>query len=141
MAFASTDDVTTYTGVTATDAQIEMAQGIVELYCNRSEAASAHFTAKDTRVLKQATCYQVAFMLSNNVFTVGDLSGLSQGDLSVTWKEQGSSDSKTIAPLAAKALKQLSWNRTRSVLTTTDFAAFEADDLEEDGYYVEWQEF
>lgn len=138
--YASPADVLNLTGSTVTPAQIGQAQAIVELYCNRFEEAAEHFSAKDERILKLATAYQCAFMAQNNVFTTGDLESLAQGDLAVTWKNSAaSSDSKVIAPLAKKALAQLSWNRTRSILTSTAFTSMDdEDDLEDDDVIARW---
>ncbi len=139
MAYASPADVEIYTGKTVTSDQIEAAQAIVEIYSRRSENASEFFSEKDERILKQATSYQAAFMLTNNVFDIGDIYALSQGDLTVTYKnlETSSADSKVLSPLARKAIKSLSWMKSRSVRVESDFTS-RIDDEDE---YLDWETY
>lgn len=139
MAYASVQDVNTYTGASVDSAAVTRAQAIVELYSNRTESASGHFTTRDLQWLKLAVCYQAAYADANpEATTLMDVSSYAQGDISIAFRD-GGSDGAVLAPLARRALNKLSWTGSRSVSITTGFITEE--DAAEDDEPESWEAF
>lgn len=134
--YATVQEVKNYTGLSVDTSQIAQAQAIIELYTNRTEEGSKDVTDRDLHWLKLATCYQTAYMDSHpELFSIMDASSYSQGDMSVNFRSHA--DAIVIAPLAKKALAQVRWNRTRSVLVASDFVS--NNDIEgDDDDYGSW---
>lgn len=113
MTWATTGDVTVYTGVTATDAQVAQAQAVVELFADTTEDASdaGNISAKNLRLLKQAVAYQTAWITQHpDAFTNIDLSNFNQDQVSGTLTH---ANSLVLAPLAKRCIDRLSWKRIR----------------------------
>lgn len=113
--WATTSEVGTYTGVTVTDSALAMAEADIEVYANRSPAASAGMGARDLRSLMLATCYQAAWR-HQQVGVVGrqSVQTMSQDGMSVGYASEWQ---VTLAPMAARALKNLSWKSGRTQRT------------------------
>lgn len=115
MAWATTTDVMTYTGVTVTGAQVEQAQGVIEVLADVTKAASDDglISAKNLRLLRQAVAYQAAWMTQHpDTFTNLDASSLSQDQVSATMRHD---NALILAPWAKRCIDRLSWRRNRAL--------------------------
>ncbi|MFF4346805.1 hypothetical protein [Streptomyces sp. NPDC001530] len=113
MPWATTSDVTTYTGLTVTGAQVEQAQAVVELFADTTEDASdgGAISAKNLRLLKLAVSYQAAWITQHpDAFTSMDTTSVSQDQVSATWLH---ANAGILAPLATRCIDRLSWKRIR----------------------------
>lgn len=118
--WATVDEVAGITGRTVTDVQVEQAQAVIDLYANRTVDDEDAIAARDQNWLKKAVAYQAAWMLDQPGYTSRSaVTGVNQdGDIT-----QFTSDrSVTLAPLAMRALGNLSWKRTRTLFTEPEFA-------------------
>jgi hypothetical protein len=110
-------DVLNRAGATVTDAQIAQAQGLVELFTGYDLSTVDWSTvqvtfARDQRKLRQAVCYQAAFIAAHpDVFTSADVETSTADGAS----QSGPQMWAQIAPLARIAMRKLSKNRSRSV--------------------------
>ncbi|MFI5473205.1 hypothetical protein ACIA6D_23565 [Streptomyces cacaoi] len=115
MPWAAVSDVTTYTGLTATDAHVTQAQGIVEIFADVTEDASEDglISAKNLRLLKQAVAYQAGWITQHpDVFTNVDLSSFNQDQVSGNLRHD---NALILAPLAKRCIDRLSWRRNRGL--------------------------
>lgn len=113
MSWATVEDVLTLTGKTVTEPQLAMAQGMIDIYSNTTEAASGNLRIRDTRYLRMATAYQAAWMLEHpDLFSVTEVSSGSQDGSSFQTSKE---DALLLAPLAARCLHRLTWKGPRSV--------------------------
>lgn len=116
--WAQAADVLTYTGVTVTDAGVMQAQAIVDMFTARTYDALPRIGTRDLYWLKLAVSYQAAWMLSQpDLYSRLDFATISAGSRPVELKE----DTLRIAPLASKALKRVSWLRSRSLHVRSPF--------------------
>lgn len=126
MTMATVDEVTSLTGMNIGEADIAIAQSIVELTCGRAEA---DLKPRDQRWMKMAVAYQAAWMASHpEVFSTMDVSSMSQTDMSVVFRNDR--EAVYLAPLARKALRRVSWRGTRSIQVGSDFQSGKVDDHE-----------
>jgi hypothetical protein len=110
--WATTDDVTTYTGATVTDAVLTAADTDITVYANRTESASAGMSARDLHWLRLATCYQAAWRAQQvNVEGRQGVQAFSQDGMSVQYRAE---HQVVLAPMAARSLKNLSWKADRT---------------------------
>jgi len=115
MAWANTGDVTFYTGLTATAAQVQQAQGIVEVLADTTTDASdaGNISPKNLRLLKQAVAYQAGWITQHpDVFTNLDLSNFNQDQVSGTLAH---ANALILSPWAKRCIDRLSWKRTRAL--------------------------
>lgn len=113
MTWATTDDVTTYTGATATSAQVEQAQVLVEVFADTTEAASdaGNISPKNLRHLRLAVAYQAAWITQHpDTFTSMDLTQVQQDGVIATFTHHNAG---VLAPLAKRCIDRLSWRRIR----------------------------
>ena len=112
-------EVETLTGSTVTEANITVASSIVEVHAGRNQDVWPHLKAADARTLKLAVAFQAAWLTAHpDALTRMDVDSMSQLDQSITPR---AAESLTLAPLARRMLKRLSWRGIRSVPLTTDF--------------------
>lgn len=91
---------------------IELHTGLIE------EVERADISTRDRYWLKLAVCYQAAWLLTQPDYLERlAVSSASQDGQSAA---AGNADWLTLAPLARKALKRLSWRGTRTVNTQSD---------------------
>lgn len=115
MTWASISDVQSATGKTVTSDQLAQADAVVTIYCNRTPDASASIGARDLYWLKQAVCWQAAWQIQKPGYDQRDnAQSVMQDGLQV---ERETEHSVTLAPLAARSLKNLSWKASRTVRT------------------------
>ena len=115
MAWATVAETLTYTGITVTEAEVQQAQFIVELFCDTTEEASdaGLISSKNLRFLKMAVAYQAAWITEHpDLFTHVDVSTMLQDGLQFT---RGHENATLLAPLARRAINRLSWKRNRSI--------------------------
>jgi hypothetical protein len=112
MPWATVGDVATYTGVTATDAQVEQAQGVVEMFADVTEQ-SITLAPTNQRLLKQAVAYQAAWITQHPDWATSmDTSSVSQDQVSATFLH---ANAGILAPLAKRCIDRLSWKRNRGL--------------------------
>lgn len=113
MAWATTSDVTSYTGQTVTNADITMAQALVEMYAEVTEDANTNLSTRDLRLLKMAVAYQTTWMVNQvDVFTRTNVTDLDQDGMVVKYRGK---EARVVAPLAQRCIERLSWMTTRSI--------------------------
>ncbi len=111
--WATTADVLALTGQTVTDAQITMAQGVMDVFSGTTIEAQAQHKVRDLRLLKMACAYQCVWQIAQiDVTSRTDVTEVEQDG--AKFKPAGP-DALLLAPLAARCLRQLSWKRARSV--------------------------
>lgn len=115
----TTQDVLDATGERVSDAVITMAASDVDIYTNRTEAASAVMVARDIHWIRQAVIRQAAWLpyqpgIAGRVSTTRVVQ---DGVTTEVGGTQGTArpHANDLAPLAARAIKNLSWKGSRSV--------------------------
>jgi hypothetical protein len=115
MAWATVGEVLTYTGIEVTEAEVQQAQFIVELFADTTEEASdaGNISSKNLRFLRMAVAYQAAWITEHpDLFTHVDVSTMLQDGLQFT---RGNENATLLAPFARRAINRLSWRRNRSI--------------------------
>ncbi|MEU8902191.1 hypothetical protein [Streptomyces mirabilis] len=113
MTWATSSDVATYTGITVTDAQVDQAQAVVELFVDTTEVASTVglISQKNLRLLKMAVAYQAAWITQHPDWATNmDTTNVSQDQVSATWAH---ANAGVLAPLAKRCIDRVSWRRIR----------------------------
>jgi hypothetical protein len=111
----SVADVLATTGSTVTTAQVAAADSVVSIYVNRTSTASASMSARDLGWIRTAIAWQAPWQADKaDMATRSQFDSVSQDGLSVTSTAQWA---KVLAPLAARALKNLSWKSSRTIRT------------------------
>lgn len=108
------------TGLTLTPMQIQNAQQVLNMYSNYTpEASGFNMEPRDLMFLRYGLAYQSAWMTQQpGLLYRGDVDSLSQDGLSTHWSDPRSI---MLAPLALRSLKQLSWQKSRSLRVRTPF--------------------
>lgn len=114
-AWADIADVADTTGVTVDLADLAQAQSAVEIYANRTYDATGGFTARDLGWLKRAVCWQAAWQSQQYGYAARQSASSVSTDGQSVQRDAGSD--VTLAPLAARALRNLSWKGARTVRT------------------------
>lgn len=113
--WATAEDVQRITGKTVSDDSITVAQSVIELHCNRTEAASASFRTVDLTWLAQAVAWQSVWM-KPSYGTEAKIRQTTQDGMQVVFSGAGEHDvNQELAPLAQRALKNLSWMGARTI--------------------------
>jgi hypothetical protein len=117
-AWANSADVSEITQVEVDDAMILAAQGIVESVCHRTYK-QVLFKKTDIGWLRKAVAYQAAWMsFQPDLFFRTGTTNTSGDGISMTVATKADN---YLAPLAGRAIKNLSWMRSRSVRVRTPF--------------------
>ncbi len=110
-------DVLDMTGETVLQVDINRAGGVVDLYSNVTQAASGSLKPRDVACLRQAVNYQAAWLVNQPGYFNRSLAAkVEQDKVTVDHGAQGGAWREwadTLAPLAARALKNLSWKSDR----------------------------
>lgn len=116
MAWATAAEVLDKTGEQVSDAKVAQASSVITIFANRTESMSDEIKPRDLYWLKEATCWQAAWQGGKAGYAKRDgVDELSQDGLTIVHSRGGTGDHKvSLAPLAARALKNLSWKGTRS---------------------------
>jgi hypothetical protein len=115
-AIVTVDEVQEWTGVVVTPAQISSAQGVLGLIVGRDLGDEGWRLrvpyTRDQRHLQQAVAYQSAWLTAHpDAFTASDVAASSVDGAQQTFRDTG----VVLAPLAAMALRRLSWKGSRTV--------------------------
>ena len=108
---ATPDDVLDLTGYSCDETDVKKAQAIVEAHAGRPESLITD--VGDLAWMKYAVAWQVAYMDQdgNSVYEQANVQRLEQNDTTIDFGDK----EYAIAPLAAKAISRLSWNRSRTI--------------------------
>lgn len=113
MAWATVGETLTYTKIAVEEADIEVAQFMVELFADTTEEANANISTKNLRLLKMAVAYQTVWMLDHpDVFTHVDVRTVLQDG---TQFSDAHANAMVLAPMAKRAIDRLSWKRNRDI--------------------------
>lgn len=114
---ASVDEVFEVTGYTVNEEDIKHAQAIVEVYAGRPEALITNVS--DLAWMNYAISWQVAYMADNpkSVYEQANIESVTSNDIRINIGDKD----YPLAPLAEKAISRLSWNRSRSVRTASQY--------------------
>jgi len=111
-AWATAQDVIDATGVSVTDQQLAQAQKAVEVFSNRIYPDRDRMRSRDLYWLGQAVAYQAAWLAGQfGLETRLDATQIQQDQVSTTLQGDG----LVLAPMAARALRRVSWMRSRTV--------------------------
>jgi len=114
MAWATTAETLSYTGIAVGQDNIDAAQVMIEIFADVTEASSdaGNISPKNLRLLKLAVAYQAAWMTSQpDLFTRTDVGLMTQDGISFTSPH---ANSGVLAPMAKRAIDRLSWRRNRN---------------------------
>ncbi|MCX4504567.1 hypothetical protein [Streptomyces anulatus] len=116
--WCSLADVEAITGHTVTTGQLFAASSVITLYANRSPDAVNGLLNRDLYWLKQACAWQARWQAQQPGFDQKSVvTSVSQDTTQVAY---GTEWAISLAPLAARALKNLSWKGTRSLRIHSD---------------------
>ncbi|MEU6365764.1 hypothetical protein ABZ876_08405 [Streptomyces sp. NPDC046931] len=111
-AWATAQQVIDTTGVSVTDAQLAQAQDDIEIFTNRVYEDTPRIRTRDLYWLGRAVARQAAWLAGQyGLETRLDATQIQQDQVSTTLQGDG----LVLAPMAARALKRVSWMRSRSV--------------------------
>lgn len=111
--WATADDVQDITGVdiALTPALLAQADSIIGMHAGITSTAAVY--ARDAEWLRQAVAWQTAWLAGQSGMAErSSVTTVSQEGLQVTYQDEAA---LVLAPLARRALKNLSWMGTRSV--------------------------
>lgn len=98
---------------TITQANLDVANSLIELFVGVVDAARANLPGRDLRLLKKAEAYQAAWMKAQvDLLGRSDATLVSQDGLQYS---KGDQDMHVLAPLAKVAITRLSWMRSRTI--------------------------
>src|SRR5690606_8545722 len=113
MSWSTPADASNITGDVIDQTHLDQAQALLEILVGVTEGALPHLKPQDIRLLKKMEAYQAAWMIKQVDLTGrSDVTLVDQDGLSYS---KGDDDMHVMAPLAKKAYKRLSWNRTRTL--------------------------
>ena len=111
-AWATAQQVINTTGVSVTDAQLLQAQDDIEIFTNRIYADTARIRTRDLYWLGRAVARQAAWIAGQfGLETRLDATQIQQDQVSTTL----TGDGLVLAPMAVRALRKVSWMRSRTV--------------------------
>lgn len=113
MGWATAANVLALTGKTVTDQVVLEASAVIDIYANRTEAASGGMTPRDLGWLQRACAFQAAWMPTQPGFHQRNaVAQITQDGLQIIYDKEWQI---SLAPLAARTLKNLSWKASRTV--------------------------
>ena len=111
-AWCTVQDVTDATGVTVTAQQLGQAQTAIEVFSNRIYPDKDRMRTRDLYWLGRAVAYQAAWLAGQfGLETRLDATQIQQDQVSTTLQGDG----LVLAPMAGRALRKVSWMRSRTV--------------------------
>ena len=120
--WARTTDVRNTTGETVTEDELALAQDVVELHCGRTYAGSSvnnSIRTKDLVWLRKAVCYQAAWMPNQpGYLNRHSFKEVNQDGAQIIYagtSEPNNPALLMLAPLARRAIMNLSWMGSRSI--------------------------
>lgn len=137
--------VSNVTGVTLTPQQITFAQQILNMYSNYTpEASGFNMQPRDLMLLRYGLAYQAAWQVNQpGILARSGVDQISQDGLSTHWIDERD---LMLSPLTKRSLKQLSWQKSRSLRARTPFiddqTPISSDpDAEANDLYERWVDF
>lgn len=128
MAFVTPAEVETLTGRTPTADTITLAETVMDIHAGRAQEVWPYLSDADQRTLRYAIAFQAVWLDAHpEAVSSMDVESASQLDQSVTPTD---ADALTLAPLARRVLRRLSWRRRSGSITLT--TAFQRDVVTED---------
>lgn len=112
------------TGQSATLQQVNMAQQVLNQFSNYTpESSGFNMQPNDLHLLRYAVAYQAVWQKNQpGLLMQSNIKQLSQDGLSSTLNtDEGTDRALMLAPLATRCLKQLSWQKSRSLRVRTPF--------------------
>lgn len=123
--WCSLADVTAVTGTTVPQEQLAAASSVITVYANRSPGAVGSLLARDAYWLKQACAWQARWQAQQPGYDQKSaVTSVNQDNVQVAY---GAEWQIVLAPLAARALKNLSWKGSRSVRIHTGLSGSARD--------------
>ena len=130
--WCSLADVTAITGASVTQSQLAAASAVITIYANRNPTASPNLTVRDAYWLQQACAWQARWQAQQPGYDQkSSVDSVNQDNTQVAY---GKEWQISLAPLAARAMKNLSWkgSKTRSIHSSltprgVDFTSEESD--------------
>jgi len=111
--WASIPETATYTGITVSQTQLDIAQFMVELFADVVYEQTGNLSVKNARLLKMAVAYQAAWVTDHpDLFTHVDITTMNQDGI---FYVQRNENAYVLAPMAKRAISRLSWKRNRSI--------------------------
>lgn len=111
-AWATAQQVIDTTGVSVTDQQLAQAQDDIEIFTNRVYEDTPRIRQRDLYWLGRAVARQAAWLAGQfGLETRLDATQIQQDQVSTTLQGDG----LVLAPMAARALRRVSWMRSRTV--------------------------
>jgi hypothetical protein len=111
-AWATPQQVINVTGVSVTDQQLAQAQDDIEIFTGRVYDDTARIRPRDLYWLGRAVARQAAWLAGQfGLETRLDATQIQQDQVSTTLQGDG----LVLAPMAARALRRVSWMRSRTV--------------------------
>lgn len=112
MGWATAANVLSLTGKIVTEQTALEASAVIDIYANRTEAASGGMSPRDLGWLQRATSFQAAWMPTQPGYHQRNAyQQVTQDGMQIVY---GKEWQISLAPLAARALKNLSWKATRT---------------------------
>lgn len=117
--WCTTADVLSITGVTVSAGTLAQAGFAIDIYCGRAYAVDGvRVGSRDLNWLKLACAYQAAWLPSQpDAFTRIDALDVSEGRLRTQLRDTA----LVLSPFARKALKRVSWLKSRSIHIQSPF--------------------
>lgn len=115
MAWCTVSDVSSFTGITVSQGNIDAAQALIEAFADTTEDASnaGLISSKNLRLLKLAVAYQAAWLTEHpDAYTTLDVRSVTTDGMSWTVDNP---QAGVLAPLARMMIRRLSWMRNRSI--------------------------
>lgn len=118
MPWATPEECAAITGTTPDDATLVLAHATIRAHINRTEAeVAALVVARDLEWLREAVAWQAAWLPGQpGILQRVGVQGVNQDGLNAQYR---SAADQVVAPLAQRALKNLSWMGSRSLRTST----------------------
>lgn len=135
--WCSLADVLAVTGTSVTTAQLAAASAVITVYANRNPTASENLTTRDRYWLQQACAWQARWQAQQPGYDQRSAVGsVGQDTVQVGYTAEWQ---VTLAPLAARAMKNLSWKGSRSVAVHSSLTMRGVDFTnEESDWYSTW---
>lgn len=117
--WATVADVNTYTGMTVTTDILNQSGAHIDIASSRTYALDwSRVGMRDSYFLQLAVCYQAAWLTQQfDAYSRMDIQDVTQGRSRLIFNPLA----LTLAPFARRALKRVSWLKSRSVHTRTSF--------------------
>ncbi len=142
MSWATAANVLALTGKTVTDETVAEASAVIDIYANRTQEASGGMSPRDLGWLMRACSFQAAWMPSQPGFHQrNSYEETTQDGVQIVY---GKEWQISLAPLAARALKNLSWktSRTQRIVSVRTPLGWTGDPLlEEYDHLQSWVPF